>query len=156
MNHFAKLAIASAIVVGSLSPALAAHYAIRFHDDLGTKAHPRGHAAVESASDACYDQVGLPQNADATPAYKACMKTKGYTFISSRVVSDPSDKSAAPRKLAKGQFIDPDTGLLCHNTGIASICESPPADMTVRYTDEDGLSCKRSGAVAICSSFFQP
>jgi hypothetical protein len=55
-------------------------------------------------------------------------------------------------RLAKGEFIDPDTGLVCHNTGFASICESPPADMTIRYTNKHVLNCTRTGAMAICSN----
>jgi len=155
-NKTKKVIIAAALVLGSLSPALATyHHALRFHDDMGVNGRPRSHAVLESASDDCYDQVGLPQNADATPAYKACMKTKGYSFISSKIVQGPPAKTPAS-KLGKNQFIDPDTGLLCTHGGWAAFCETPPADMTIRYTDEDGLSCKRTGGVAICSSFFTP
>ena len=95
--------------------------------------------------------VGLDRTVRVTQAFKDCMTTRGYTWVSTRPVQNPPDKSRAST-LAKDEFIDPDTGLVCHNTGFASICESPPADMTIRYTNKHGLNCTRTGAMSICSN----
>jgi hypothetical protein len=48
-------------------------------------------------------------------------------------------------------FIDPDTGMSCHNTGFASICQSPQG--TVHYTNKHGLNCTRTGFASICTNF---
>jgi hypothetical protein len=42
---------------------------------------------------------------------------------------------------------------LCRHTGIASVCESPPDNMTIHYTSPSGLNCTRTGGVAVCTSF---
>jgi hypothetical protein len=47
-------------------------------------------------------------------------------------------------------FIDPDTGMSCHNTGFASICQSPQG--TVHYTNKHGLNCTRTGFASICTN----
>ena len=42
--------------------------------------------------------------------------------------------------------------IVAANTGIASICDPPPADMTIHYTSKHGLNCARTGAMSICSN----
>jgi hypothetical protein len=64
-------------------------------------------------------------------------------------VRDPPSRRAS-NGLRKGQYYD--HGLICHTEGIASVCESPPADMTIRYTSPSGLNCTRTGAMSICSN----
>jgi hypothetical protein len=76
------------------------------------------------------------------------MKTHGFSAMSTKLVKSPPSKQATSG-IPKGSFIDPDT---CHNTGFASICETPPANMTIHYTSESGLTCTRTGGVGICSS----
>jgi hypothetical protein len=144
--------IAAAVVLGSLSPVLASsHYETTWHDNIRPNGHPRSQAISDAAVNFCYDQIGLDRTVRVAHAFKDCMTTRGYTRVSTRLVQNRPDKSPA-RKLAKDQFIDPDTGLVCHNTGFASICESPPADMTIHYTNKHGLNCTRTGAMSICSN----
>jgi hypothetical protein len=144
--------IVAAVVLGSLSPALASsYYETTWHDNIRPNGLPRSQAISDAAVNFCYDQTGLDRTVRVTQAFKDCMTTRGYTWVSTRLVQNPPAKSPASR-LAKGEFIDPDTGLVCHNTGFASICESPPADMTIRYTNRHGLNCTRTGAMSICSN----
>jgi hypothetical protein len=161
MKKMKKVIIAAAVVFGSLSPALASsHYEFTWHDNIRPDGKPRSDAVFDGALNGCYAQTGLSRDVDVTPAFKDCMKNGGYSYVSEKLVQDPPSKSASNQhqasKLGKNQFIDPDTGLLCTHGGWAAFCETPPADMTIRYTDDHGLNCKRTGGVAICSSFFQP
>ncbi len=80
------------------------------------------------------------------------MKTHGFVWLSSKLVQDAPSRGATS-EIPKGSYIDSDTGLLCHNSDGASFCESPPADMTVHYTNKHGLNCTRTGIVAVCTSF---
>jgi hypothetical protein len=148
-----KIIITAALVLASLSPALASsHYEMTYHDNIRPQGRPRSDAIYNAALDACYAQTGLPREARDTQAFKDCMTTHGYTWTSTRLVQNPPSRSVASA-IPKGHFIDPDTGLLCYNAGGASICESPPADMTIRYTNKHGLNCTRTGIVGVCSSF---
>ena len=165
-THTKKVIIAAALVLGFLSPALASsHYEFTWHDNIRPGGQPRSDAIFDGVLNDCYAQTGLSRDVDVTPAFKDCMTTGGYSYVSEKLVQDPPSKNS-PRKtassknpssrLGKNQFIDPDTGLLCTHGGWAAFCENPPDDMTVRYTDDHGLNCKRTGGVAVCSSFFQP
>ena len=73
---------------------------------------------------------------DAT-AFQSCMRGRGW--VVDHIVPDP-----------KPTWIDPDTGLECHNTGFATVCETPHG--TVTYTNRHGIPCKRTGAVAVCTN----
>jgi hypothetical protein len=149
-----KVIIAVAVVLGSLSPALASsHYEFTWHDNIRPNGKPRSDAVFNGILNSCYQQTGLAREANVTQAFKGCMGNGGYTFVSTKDVPDPPSKSAPPAKLAKNQFIDPDTGLLCTNGGWADFCETPPDNMTIHYTDKHGLNCTRTGGVAICSTF---
>ena len=147
-----RLIVAATFALVSLSPALASsHYEMTYHDNIRPNGHPRSDAVYNASLEACYAQTGLARDARDTPAFKDCMKTQGYSWLATKRVQDPASKrvsSAIPR----GHFIDPDTGLLCYNSGGASICESPPANMTIRYTNKHGLGCTRTGAMSICSN----
>ncbi len=132
------------------------HYEFTWHDNIRPHGHPRSQAVADAAVDYCYAQTGLSREDDITQAFKDCMATRSYTWVSTKLVQNPPSKSTTSKnplaKLAKDEFIDPDTGLVCHNTGFASICESPPADMTIHYTNKHGLNCTRTGAMSICSN----
>jgi hypothetical protein len=148
-----KIIMTAALVLASLSPALASsHYAMTYHDNIRPHGRPRSDAVYNAALDACYAQTGLPRNAPDTQAFKDCMTTHGYSWTSTKLVQDPPSRQVASG-IPKGHFIDPDTGLLCYNSGGASICETPPDNMTIRYTSKRGLNCTRTGIVGICSSF---
>jgi hypothetical protein len=82
------------------------------------------------------------------------MATHDYRWVSTKLVQDPPSKHAtqAASAIPKGHFIDPENGLLCQHAGWAEICESPPANMTIHYTNKHGLGCTRTGAMSICSN----
>jgi hypothetical protein len=146
--HMKSANMKRAIIVGatllrSLSPALASsHYAMQWHD-MG---HKVSDAVFNASLNACYSQTGMPRNAAATPAFKDCMRAHNEQWVSTRLVQDPPSKQTAD-----DGFIDPDTGMVCHNAGIGAICVPPNG--TVRYTNDEGLNCTRTGLVAFCSSF---
>jgi hypothetical protein len=147
-----KLVVAAALALMSVSPALASsHYEMTYHDNIRPNGRPRSDAIYNAALDTCYAQTGLARDARDTQAFKDCMKTKGYSWVSTKTVQIPPNKQAAST-IPKGHFIDPDNGLLCQHAGWAEICESPPADMTIRYTNKHGLGCTRTGAMSVCSN----
>lgn len=146
-----KAIVTAALVLMSVSPALASRYDITFHDTLRPNGHRRSLAVANSTANSCYAQTGTSGEEAPTPAFKDCMKTQGFSWVSTKFVRDPPSKHAASA-IPKGRFIDQETGLLCHNTDLATICESPPADMTIRYTNKHGLGCTRTGAFSLCSN----
>jgi hypothetical protein len=147
-----KVLIATALVIASLSPAVAStHYETMYHDNIRPNGHPRSDAVYNAALDACYAQTGLDRTAKDTQAFRDCMAAHDYRWVYTKEVQDPPIRRASIG-LRKGQYIDYDHGLICHSEGIASVCESPPADMTIRYTSPSGLNCTRTGAMSICSN----
>ena len=142
----------AAILIASLSPALASsHYEMMYHDNIRPHGHPRSDAVYNAALDDCYSQTGLARTAQDNQAFRDCMAKHDYRWVYTKLVQDPPSKRAASM-LAKGQYIDHDHGLICHSEGIASVCESPPADMTIHYTSPSGLNCTRTGAMSVCSN----
>jgi hypothetical protein len=161
MNKTKKVIVAVAVVLGSLTPALAStHYEFTWHDNIRLGGKPRSDAVLNAAVNDCYRQTGLSRDVDVTQAFKDCMATHNYAFAGEELVPDPPGKTAWSQnpasRLGKNQFIDPDNGLLCTHGGWAAFCESPPPDMTIHYTNQHGLNCTRTGGVSICSSFFTP
>jgi hypothetical protein len=140
-----RAVIATAMLVCALSPAFATtHYEMTWRDMIRPHGHNRGQPVHDAALNACYNATGLPRDAAATRAFSDCMKGRGYRLISTKLVRDPR---SAPQGAS---FIDPDTGMSCKDIGGASTCEPPQG--TVKYIDEDGLSCTRTGAVSFCSN----
>jgi len=80
------------------------------------------------------------------------MTGRGYQWKWTKLVQDPESK-ASPRQARQNDdgYIDPDTGMVCHNAGIAAICVPPNG--TVRYTNDDGLNCTRTGLMSLCTNF---
>jgi hypothetical protein len=72
------------------------------------------------------------------------MKRRGYQWISTKLVQNPSSKRY------DDSFIDPNTGFSCRNIGGTSICEPPQG--TVKYTNKHGLICMRTGAMCFGSN----
>lgn len=70
-------------------------------------------------------------------AFQACMRQRGWVL--DRVVKDP-----------KPTWIDPQTGMECHNSGLSDVCVPPHG--TVTYTNKHGYPCKRTGAVSVCTN----
>jgi hypothetical protein len=147
-----KVIITAALLIMSLSPALASsHYETTYHDNIRPKGRPRSDAVYNAALNDCYGKTGLSRDAKDTQAFRDCMTTHDYTWVSTKEVQDPPSKRVASR-IPKGHYIDYDHGLICHSEGIAAVCESPPADMTIHYTSPSGLNCTRTGAMSICSN----
>ena len=144
-----KLIIAAAFALGSLSPALASHYDIAFHDTLRPGGHQRSPAVAKAASALCFTQTGTSSEASPTQAYKDCMNAQRFRWMATKLLKDPPAKQATSG-IPAGHFIG--TGMLCQNSGVASICDPPPADMTIHYTNKHGLNCTRTGAMSICSN----
>ena len=147
-----KIVIATALVIASLSPALASsHYETMYHDNIRPHGKPRSDAVYNAALDACYAQTGIDRNGPDTQAFRDCMTAHDYRWVYTREVQDPPSRRAS-NGLRKGQYIDYDHGLICHTEGIAGVCESPPDGMTIRYTSPSGLNCTRTGAMSVCSN----
>jgi hypothetical protein len=146
-----KLIVAATFALVSLSPALASHYDISFSDTLRPGGHRRSLAVANAASASCYTQTGTSPEAAPTQAYKDCMKAQGFRWTATKFVKDPPAKRAASA-IPAGHFIDSETGMLCQNSGGASICVPPPDNMTIRYTNKHGRGCTRTGAMSVCSN----
>jgi hypothetical protein len=140
-----RAVIVTALVLFSLSPAFATtHYEMNYRDTVRPHGHKRSNAVYNSALNFCYNLTGLARDEADTPAFKECMKGRGFQWISTKLVQD------APSKHGDGSFIDPDTGLSCRNNGFASICGPPEG--TVHYRNRHGLNCTRTGIVSVCSN----
>ena len=109
-----KVILAATFALVSLSPALASPlYDQMYHDNIRPNGHPRPQAVYDAALDDCYSQTGLARDAKDTQAFKDCMATHDYRWVYSRPVRDTPSKRAT-YAIPKGHFIDPDTGLICH------------------------------------------
>jgi len=138
--------ITAALVLASVSTASASsHYETTYYDTIRPNGQPRSQAVYDAALDDCYSQTGLAREASDTPAFKACMTTHGYRWRSTKLVQD------RPTRQRDDTYISTDTGNICHNAGIAAICFPPQG--TVRYTNDEGLNCTRTGLVSVCSNF---
>jgi hypothetical protein len=141
-----RVCIIAGLLVCSLSQAYATtHAEMVYRDIIRPHGHKRSDAIGNASLDFCYRQTGDSRSAADTEAFKSCMLTRGYRWVSTKWVQDP------PRPRAKDDtFIDPDTGMSCQNVGGASVC-SPP-EGTVRYQNRHGLNCTRTGIVSVCSN----
>jgi hypothetical protein len=70
-------------------------------------------------------------------AFQKCMAKRGWAL--DHIVPDPPPT-----------YIGPETGMECHDEGIAAICEPPKG--TVTYVNKHGYPCKRTGLVAVCGN----
>jgi hypothetical protein len=64
---------------------------------------------------------------------------------------NPRCKQQTASNKQNERCIDPDTELICYNTGFASICESPQG--TVHYLNKHGLDCARTSFTNVCTNF---
>ena len=142
----------AAMVLGSVSAAAAtSHYQTTYYDTIRPNGQSRREAVYNAALDDCYSRTGAARNSNDPPAFRACMATHGYRWKSVRLVQDPPNVPNASNLQPGDTFIDSDTGMSCHNAGIAAICVPPQG--TVRYINEEGLNCTRTGLAEICSNF---
>jgi hypothetical protein len=95
-------------------------------------------AQLQAAAQVCDQQYGVVQNGAITSAnYKRCMQEQGWRYQSTA---------------RENTYIDPDSGMSCHNEGGMPVCVPPQG--TVKYFDPDqGLPCTRTGMVSVCSNF---
>jgi hypothetical protein len=124
-----------------LAVALAMSGVAGAHADTSTyvwqRKDPWNDTQLQAAAQVCDQQYGVVQNGAITSApYKRCMLKQGWRY-----------QSTAREKT----YIDPDSGMSCHNEGGAAICVPPQG--TVRYFDPDqGLPCTRTGIMSVCSN----
>jgi hypothetical protein len=150
----ASLALLAGALAGGSAQAASYHYTDHW-DNVAKPALSSAEFDSRLQADAaiCDSMVG-PAHGAPTASYRACMRQRGWKFLSvTRVrvpeTSDPNFSSNA--KVAPGHFIDHDSGMDCENIDGAAVC-SPP-NGTVRYYDPDqGLNCTRSGLVSVCSN----
>jgi hypothetical protein len=75
-----------------------------------TTRHARGDDAVGADAAFCEQRVGPDLNGVPTsPQFKRCMQRRGWRFVQTK---------------REHTWVDPDTGLTCHNEGIASVCSN--------------------------------
>jgi len=104
-------------------------------DDMRPYGRERGNAELQEDSLRCN-----PSRAPLTASVKKCMLRLGWRFAFSLYRPQPAQPPT---------YIDPQTGMECHNTGFVAICDPPHG--TVYYHNEEGLSCRRSGLMEICA-----
>jgi hypothetical protein len=99
---------------------------------------PWSDAQLQAAAQVCDQRYGVIENGAVTSAsYKRCMLNQNWKYQSTARVKT---------------YIDPDSGMSCHDQGGGSVCVPPQG--TVRYFDPDqGLPCTRTGLVSVCSNF---
>jgi hypothetical protein len=103
--------------------AQAPHRDITFHDTTLPNGRHRSLAVANATANSCYASTGTSRQHNPTQAFKDCMETQGFRWMSTKDVGGAPTKRVASGIPVKGNFIDPDTGLHCHNTGWATICD---------------------------------
>jgi hypothetical protein len=86
-----KLIVAAASALMSVSPALASHYDIAFHDTLRPGGHQRSLDVAKAASASCFTRTGTSPEAAPTQAYKDCMNAQGFRWMTTKLVKGPGD-----------------------------------------------------------------
>lgn len=130
-----RLLIASMLLFGGICSCAADTYV--FRDTLRPNGHNRTMAAKAADGRSC-GATRKSMFADPS-AFQQCMQSRGWTL--DHIVPD-----------RPASYIDPDTGMSCHNAGGVAICDPPQG--TVKYFDpEQGLNCQRTGIVSVCSNF---
>lgn len=80
----------------------------RYYDTIRQNGHPRADAVFQSALNACYAQTGASRNRADTPAFKRCMRGRGYRWLSASIVRTPR---SAPGSVDPFSYTYPDTPL---------------------------------------------
>jgi hypothetical protein len=154
MKRFAlhNITLIAALLVGGAAQAAAYHYTD--HWDYIRKpalSDAEFDSQLQADASTC-DSMVSPARGMPTPAYRRCMLSHGWKFLSvtsERVPSESDPNFSSNAKVAPGHYIDHDNGMDCQDMGGAAVCTPPNG--TVRYYDPDqGLNCTRSGLVAIC------
>ena len=94
-----------------------------YHDVLRPNGHKRSEAIFQADLATCSRQTGGKRVYHDTPAFKQCMRGRGYTWMSLRIERTP----APARQTTRDQtWIDPETGLTCHDIlgGFGSSCSN--------------------------------
>jgi hypothetical protein len=87
-----------------------------YTDTLGdAQGHPRGTAALHADTRAC--------EARGSVSMKRCLAARGWQLIYTQHGPAPRRPAPAIYTAREPTWVDPETGLTCHNTGIATICD---------------------------------
>lgn len=137
--------VVAVLLLCSLSQAYAGGPVVNFRDTIRPHGHKRSAAIGKINIDFCYRKTGLTRYQVDTQAFKDCMMTRGYRWLSTTAEPVPSEA-----KSADDSFIDPDTGMSCRDIGGGALCVPPQG--TVHYHNRHGLDCTRTGIASVCSN----
>jgi hypothetical protein len=137
--------IVCVLLLCTLNQAYASHSQVNFRDMIRPHGHKRSAAIGNANIEFCYRKTGLTRYEVDTQAFKDCMMTRGYRWVSTTTASDPPEA-----KPADDSFIDPDTGMSCRDVGGGALCVPPQG--TVHYQNRHGLNCTRTGIASVCSN----
>ena len=90
-----RIIIATALLLGT-SLAAQAYPVSVYRDLIRPNGHPRSEAIHQSDLDACYRQTGQSRYAADGPAFKQCMASRGYRFVSQHYAPNPRYYSGSP------------------------------------------------------------
>ncbi len=96
--------IIAAALLATIASAQASHYDTTYHDLIRPHGKPRSDAVYQQAMNFCYDQTGADRNEADPPAFKQCMLTRGYKWLSTRLVPDQPDATVNPANLGRGTY----------------------------------------------------
>lgn len=91
-----SLIVTAVVAWATLSPAMASHYNIAFHDTLRPNGHHRSLAVAKAASASCFTQTGTSPEATPTQAYKDCMKAQGFRWMATKLIKDRRPNKRPP------------------------------------------------------------
>ena len=108
-----KVLITAAVVVATLSPALASsHYETMYHDNIRPHGHPRADAVYKPRLTTATARPG--SRARTGHASLQGLHGQRTTIAGSIPGRCRTPEQAGDERLQKGHYIDPDTGLICH------------------------------------------
>ncbi len=84
-----KRAILAAAILFAAMPAARADID-NYRDLIRPNGHARSDAVFNAAIEFCYAQTGANRNRLDTPAFKTCMRGRGYRWLSGRSTPQPS------------------------------------------------------------------
>jgi hypothetical protein len=76
-----RIIIAAALLLGTVLAAQA-RPATTYHDLIRPNGHPRSQAIYQGNLDFCYRQTGQSRYSPDGPAFRQCMASRGYRFVS--------------------------------------------------------------------------
>jgi hypothetical protein len=118
-----RIVITAALLFGAVAAAQADTATQTYRDQVRPNGLPRSEAIFQAALDSCTQQTGGKRTFHDTPAFRSCMLGRGYRWASLGVERDPAPRQHAVREHT---WIDPETGLTCHDIlgGLGSSCSN--------------------------------